>query len=240
MTSLVIAHGLTLDQRLSPTDFSSAGGEFVALVGPNGGGKTSLLRALARVEDAGGSVSIDGEELDGAGENRRRRLVGLLPASREVAWPISVRDVIALGLGSRDDARVDEMISAFALEPLAARSIGAISTGERTRALMARALAAKPKLLLLDEPLANLDPYWVLRTLELLRAAAHEGATVMMALHDLAQVGAFDRLLLLKDGKIVADGAPLPLTDQLGALFGVVATPAGWRLNPTGDRQSSP
>ena len=69
----------------------------IALVGPNGGGKTSLLRALARIEGATGAVVIDGEDLDAAGEARRRRLLSFLPASREIAWPIAVRDVIALG-----------------------------------------------------------------------------------------------------------------------------------------------
>ncbi|MEO5640348.1 MAG: ABC transporter ATP-binding protein [Sphingomicrobium sp.] len=240
MTSLVRATGLALAARLSPTDFASPGGELIALVGPNGGGKTSLLRALAGVEAAAGAVAVGGEELDRVGEARRRLLVALLPASREVAWPIAVRDVIALGLRASDPKRVEELIAAFELEPLANRSIGAISTGERARALMARALAARPRLLLLDEPLANLDPYWVLRTLELLRAAASEGATVMVALHDLAQIERFDRLLLLKDGQVKADGTPGDLKDQLGALFGVEATPEGWRINRTAGPRSSP
>ena len=230
MTSVVRARDLALARRLAATDFASPGAELVALVGPNGGGKTSLLRALARVEHASGSVEVNGENLDGLGEARRRRLVALLPASREVAWPISVRDVIALGLGERDPARVAELIAAFELELLADRAIGSVSTGERARALMARALAARPRLLLLDEPLANLDPYWVLRTLDVLRASARDGATVVVALHDIGQVEAFDRMLLLKGGRVLADGTPLQLMEQLGALFGLEASPAGWRL----------
>ena len=98
MTPLLEANALSLGTRLPPLDLSSAGGEMIALVGPNGGGKTSLLRALAGVEGASGSVRIDGEALDGLAEARRRRLLAFLPASREIAWPIAVRDVIALGL----------------------------------------------------------------------------------------------------------------------------------------------
>ena len=105
MTSLV-ARAVGLEHRLYPTDLEVEAGQLVALVGPNGGGKTSLLRALARVEQASGSVEIDGEQLDGAGEARLRSLLAFLPASREIAWPIAVRDVIGLGLERRDDARI--------------------------------------------------------------------------------------------------------------------------------------
>ena len=241
MTPLLEANSLSLGTRLLPLDLASTGGEMIALVGPNGGGKTSLLRALARVEGASGSVRIDGEALDGLAEARRRRLLAFLPASREIAWPIAVRDVIALGLARPDHGRVNALLAAFELEAMADRQIGSLSTGERARALLARALAAEPRLLLLDEPLSNLDPYWVLRTMELLTAAARGGATVMVALHDIALVGRFDRLLLLAGGDIVGDGPPDALKAKLGELFGVEAAPGGgWRINPSADRRSSP
>ena len=231
MTPLLDARGLAMGDRLAAVDFASAGGELIALVGPNGGGKTSLLRALAGVEEASGTVAIDGEALAGLGEARRRRLLAFLPASREVAWHIAVRDVIALSGAST--AEVDGWITAFELERFADRSIGNLSTGERARALLARAMAARPRLLLLDEPLSNLDPYWVLRTLDLLRDAARGGATVMVALHDLALTGRFDRLLLLEKGLVVGDGAPSALKDRLGSLFGVELGPDGhWQISP--------
>jgi iron complex transport system ATP-binding protein len=227
---LLEAAGLSLVPRLAPLDLACSGGEMIALVGANGSGKTSLLRALARVPGAGGTVLIHGEDLDRASEARRRSLLALLPAMREVAWPIRVCDIIALGLSGRDDGRVERMVSDFALGELRDRTIGALSTGERSRALLARAMVAEPRLLLLDEPLANLDPYWTLRTLELLRSAARGSAAVMIALHDLAQVEKFDRLLLLKDGRVLADGTPGQLSDQLGTLFGVEASTNGWRI----------
>ena len=231
MTSLVEAVGLSIEGRLTATAFSSGGGELIAVVGPNGGGKTSLLRALARVEGAGGTVLVDGKALDDLGEAHRRRLVAFLPASREVAWPIAVRDLIALGLPATDVARVEELVDAFALGPFGDRAIGSLSTGERARTLLARALAARPHLLLLDEPLSNLDPYWVLRTMDLLRTAAAGGSTVIVALHDIGQIDKFDRLLLLDDGQVVADGTPTALKDRVGALFGVEAIAGGgWRI----------
>jgi iron complex transport system ATP-binding protein len=231
VTRLLEAAGVSLVPRLAALDLACSSGEMIALVGANGSGKTSLLRALVRVPGAGGNVRIDSEEVDRAAEARRHHLLAFLPAMREVAWPISVRDIIALGLAGRDHGRVERMISDFALGDVRGREIGTLSTGERSRALLARAMVAKPRLLLLDEPLANLDPYWTLRTLELLRAAARGGAVVMIALHDLAQVDKFDRLLLLKDGRMLADGTPGQLRDQLGTLFGVESSPDGWRIS---------
>lgn len=229
MTPRVEARGLALAGRLAPTDLVAEVGEMVALVGPNGGGKTSLLRALARVEDAAGTVRIDGEDVDSATEARRARLLAFLPASRDIAWPIRVRDIVALG--GAEAKRVDGLLDQLALTALSDRPIGSLSTGERTRALLARAIAARPRLLLLDEPLAHLDPYWALRILDLLAAQARGGAAVLVALHDLQPLDRFDRLLLIDGGKVVGDGQPEMLRGDVAALFGVEPDPGGgWRL----------
>ena len=240
MTSL-IAKGVALEHRLHPTNLEVKAGQLVALVGPNGGGKTSLLRALARVEQAGGSIEIDGEQLDGAGEARLRSLLSFLPASREIAWPIAGRDVVALGLERRDDARIGELLELFELADLADRPIDRLSTGERARVLMARALAARPKVLLLDEPLSNLDPYWVLRFLDIFHAAAASGQAVLVALHDLTLLPSFDRALLIANGKVQMDEAPADLLDseRFGEIFRISARPdGGWTFRPPADRQS--
>ena len=83
MTPVLEAHGLVLAGRLQPTNLRLAGGTLTALIGPNGSGKTSLLRAIAGVEPAGGSVQVGGEALASAGPARRRQLLGFLPAGRE-------------------------------------------------------------------------------------------------------------------------------------------------------------
>lgn len=231
MTS-VIATGVGLDGRLSQTDFRVSAGQMVALIGPNGGGKTSLLRALARVEYGSGKLLIDDEDVDAVGEARRRRLLAFLPASRDIGWPISARDVIALGLASRDENRIDELVTLFELEPLAHRSIDHLSTGERARVLFARALAARPRLLLLDEPLSNLEPYWVLRMVDIFRAAADDGAAVLVALHDLGQLSSFDRALLIADGKVQMDEAPADLmaSERFEEIFRVHSADGHWQI----------
>ena len=242
MTSL-IAHSVAIEQRLHRTDLRVEAGQLVALVGPNGGGKTSLLRALARVEQASGRVEIDGESLDGASEARRRALLSFLPASRDMAWPIASRDVIALGLSHRDDERVSDLLDLFELGRLAKRPVNRLSTGERARVLAARALAAKPRVLLLDEPLSNLDPYWVLNFLNIFRACATSGQVVLVAVHDLALLTHFDRGLLISDGKLEMDEAPANLlaSERFGEIFRICASPeGGWAVRPLADRQSSP
>jgi iron complex transport system ATP-binding protein len=231
MTSL-FAHQVAISGRLQPTDLSVKAGELVALVGPNGGGKTSLLRALARIESASGEVKIGGENVDRAPLARRRHLLSFLPASRDATWPIAARDVIALGLEQRDDGRIDELVDLLELEPLADRPINRLSTGERARVLTARALAAQPKVLLLDEPLSNLDPYWVLRFLDLFKAAAALGQAVLVALHDLGQLRHFGRALLIADGKVQMDEAPASLmaSERFEEIFRIHAAEDGWSI----------
>ena len=234
------ATALALPGRLSSTDLVLDQGQMIAVVGPNGGGKTSLLRALAGVEDASGDVEIFGELLSGLDEARRRALLAFLPASRDPGWPIAARDVIALGLARRDAARIAELVELFELGHLANRPVSLLSTGERGRVLLARALAAQPGLLLLDEVFANLEPYWVIRVAEILRALADGGALVLVALHDLGQLHRFDRALLVANGEVQMDEAPAGMiaSERFENIFRIHAAPGGWTIRPE-DRQSS-
>jgi iron complex transport system ATP-binding protein len=221
MTSSLIAQGLAIPGRLEPTSLAIAKSSLVAVVGPNGGGKTSLLRALARVDTTQGSVTIDGELLDPALPSRRAKLVAFLPASHLIAWPIPVGDF--LELGGATASSISREMSALDLAPLAERPMNQLSTGQRSRAMIGRALASDARMLLLDEPLSNLDPYWTLRTLDILRQRASAGVIAIVTLHDLAQLAKVDRALVMDRGTLIADSPPQALLDGdlIEAVFGV-------------------
>jgi iron complex transport system ATP-binding protein len=233
MTPRLEARGLALAGRLRPTELEVGPGELIAVIGPNGGGKTSLLRALGAIERTTGTVLIDGEPLVEVPPARRPRVVTFLPASRDISWPISARDIIAMGLPAPGPARVDELIEMLELETLADRPVDRLSTGERTRVLLGRSLAPRPRVLLLDEPLSNLDPYWVLRIIDILRSSVADGASALVALHDIDRVSVFDRALLVTDGEIRADLRPgeMLASEVLAGAFRIERLDGAWRVS---------
>lgn len=222
---MIRAEGLALPGRLAPTSLTLREGELVCLVGPNGSGKTSLLHALAGIGSPAGTVEIDGVAVKRVPQAQRSRLLAFLPASRDIHWPLAARDVVALSGAS--DREIAHAIDALELAALADRRMDRLSTGERSRALIARALAPEPHLLLLDEPTANLDPLWQLKLMDLLR-----GRTALVAMHDLDAAAAFaDRLIVMNGGRIVADGraGEVMAGPVIAEVFGIEKTGGRWR-----------
>lgn len=229
--SLVEAIGLALPGRLQATDLRLAAGTLTALVGPNGSGKTSLLHALAGIGDAAGEVRIAGEVAHRLPPARRVRLLTYLPATRELRWPLAAWDLIALG--GATGAEIETAISALELDPVAARRVDQLSTGERSRVLIARALATRPSLLLLDEPIANLDPLWQIRLMELVRREVADGdRAALVAMHDLDAAARYaDRLIVMSGGAVAADRPPdaVLASDVIRRVFGVEQRAGLWQ-----------
>ncbi|HLG88676.1 MAG TPA: ABC transporter ATP-binding protein [Alphaproteobacteria bacterium] len=237
--SLLVASGLGVARGgrtvLGAVALSVAPGEVVGLLGPNGAGKTSLLRTLARLEPpAGGQIALEGRPLESFGRGELARLVAFLPQPSEAAWPITVENLVSLGRlpfrspfgrATEADAKaVEDAIVACDLDRLRARPVTTLSAGEASRAFLARALAGQPRLLLADEPTANLDPAHQITAMTVLRGVAERGGSVVMAQHDLPLAARFcDRLLLLGRGRLVAQGRPAEVLtpDNLAAVFGV-------------------
>lgn len=195
-------------------------GEVLVLVGPNGAGKSSLLKGLAGLMRAhGGSVEWEGGPLARLGARARARLIGYLPQQPQSHWPVTVRDLVALGrlphrmafggFAPGDDAAIARALDEADLGHLAGRRVDGLSAGERARAMIARMLASEPKLLLADEPVAALDPYHQIETMEILRNRARSGAAVLVVLHDLGLAARFaDRVGLMREGRLAALGPP--------------------------------
>jgi iron complex transport system ATP-binding protein len=233
MTALLQACQVALAGRLRPTALRMEAAELVCLIGPNGSGKTSLLHGLARVGGASGEVRIDGARPEALPPAARRRLLSFLPASRDAAWPLAVRDLVRLGA---NDSEAEEALAALDLTSFADRRIDRLSTGERSRVLIARALAPRPRLLLLDEPVANLDPLWQLKLMDRLREAVAAGQGAIVAMHDLDLAARYaDRLVLMARGEIVAEGEPSAIlgSPRLEEAFGIRRVDGEWRALPS-------
>lgn len=196
-------------------------GQTVAIVGPNGSGKTTLLRVAGGVlEPSHGRVLLDGADLSTIPRRFAAQRLAAVPAEEEAVFPFTVRESVALGRhpwrgafsrpGADDDAQIDRALAVTALTSLAARTLPALSSGERQRAAIARCLVQDAHVLLLDEPTSHLDLGQRQRVLTLLREEARtRQRAVALVLHDLNLAAlAADRVLLLVDGRIAADGPP--------------------------------
>jgi iron complex transport system ATP-binding protein len=205
---------------LQPTSFALPPGELVALIGPNGAGKSSLLKALAGLARHAGEVSWSGRPLERLDAARRARTVAYLPQAPVLHWPLRVRDIVALGrlphrsygtdLTDTDRSAIDWAMAETETAAYAERAGDALSIGERARVLLARALAVRAPVLLVDEPIAMLDPYHQLQIMNVLRTYASGAASLVIAvLHDLALAARFcNRVLLMDGGAVVDDSRP--------------------------------
>ncbi|MCZ7675636.1 MAG: ABC transporter ATP-binding protein [Roseovarius sp.] len=243
MTLLEVTRlGVRLGGRdiLRDVTFAIGRGELVGLIGPNGAGKTTLMRAALGLAPFTGRSSL--AEMP---PWPRARQVAWMPQSREIAWPVTVETVVALGrtphlgrsglpaAGDRD--RVEAALARMELSALRHRAATHLSGGEQARVLIARALAQETPLLMADEPIAGLDPAHQITTMRTFAALAEQGRSVLVSLHDLGlAVRHCSRLIMLGKGGLVADGAPAQVMTpaRLSEVFGITAWYADTEYGP--------
>ena len=201
-------------------DFSMelARGEVVALLGPNGSGKTTTFYSVAGlVTPEGGTVLVDGKDVTTLPMYRRAQLgIGYLPQEMSIFRGLSVQDNIAAILDitvsdrHKRRERLEELLSEFSIEHLRRAPALALSGGERRRVEIARCLAADPKYLLLDEPFAGMNHDETMNMVNLVRSVRDErGVTVMLVEHDMpAVMNISDRIVVLNFGEKIAEGTP--------------------------------
>jgi len=200
--------------------FAVERGEWVTLSGPNGAGKTSLVRAIAGLVPYRGDIRLDGKSTHRLRRREVARRVAVVPQSPLMPSGMTVQEYVLLGRtpyvsyvgneGRSDVAAAEAASARLDLAELLDRELGTLSGGERQRVVLARALAQDAPLLLLDEPTSALDAGRQQEVLELIDSLRLDaGLTVLSSMHDLTLAGLYaPRLLLLANGRIVADGAP--------------------------------
>lgn len=215
------AHSLTASlgnhEVLHGIDLSLPAGRWTSIVGPNGAGKSTLLKVLAHLLPHEGSVELLGQSLATLGNRARARQLAWLGQSEVAGDDLTVFDVAMLGrlphqpwLGTpsaADLAAVEQALRATQAWDWRGRTLGQLSGGERQRVLLARALAVQAQVLLMDEPLANLDPPHQADWLLLVRELVAAGKTVVSVLHEISLALQADELVVMAQGRVSYQGA---------------------------------
>ena len=191
-------------------------GAVTGLLGPSGCGKTTLIRAIVGVQRvARGSVSVLGQP---AGAASLRSRVAYVTQAPSVYADLTVRENLHYFAQVLDVPResVDEALAAVDLEPDADRLVGTLSGGQRSRASLACALLGRPGLLVLDEPTVGLDPVLRRDLWDLFHRLADEGATLLVSSHVMDEASRCDRLLLMREGRLIATTTPSELRERTG------------------------
>jgi iron complex transport system ATP-binding protein len=209
--SLAVLRGVSIDARA---------GEVCGLFGPNGCGKTTLFRCcLGLLPARADALSVGGQAIASLPLSQRARLMAYVPQEHKPPFPLLVRDVVMLGrtpylglLGraTAEDRRiVGDTLEWIGLETLADRPYDRLSGGQRQLVLIARAVAQRTPVILLDEPASGLDFHNQVRIWGVLRSLAQQGAAVVCCSHDPNHVAWFcDRVVVMQAGEVVAHGTP--------------------------------
>lgn len=201
---------------LDGLDVDVAAGAVTGLLGPSGCGKSTLMRSIVGVQRvAGGTVTVLGSP---AGAPGLRRRVGYVTQAPSVYGDLTVRENVAhfARLLRAPGGEVDRVVATVGLGGEAGRLVAEMSGGQRVRASLAVALLGRPDLLVLDEPTVGLDPVLRRDVWATFHSLAAAGTTLLVSSHVMDEAAACDRLLLMRDGALLADATPAGLRERTG------------------------
>jgi len=237
---MLVSHNISVSYNgrevLRDISFELREGEIIALLGPNGAGKTTLIRALNRtVPTDSGDIRLDGKPINEYSRREIAQHVAVVAQENETKFPVTVLEFVLAGRFVRggafgwetesDIAAARKALQGCDLSEFADRLMNELSGGERQRVVLARALATEARVLLLDEPTANLDLAHQAMMFRLVREQCRSAnASAIVITHDLNLASEFaDRVLLLKDGRVHAIGssAEVLTAENIDSAFGV-------------------
>ncbi|MDC0074778.1 ABC transporter ATP-binding protein [Alphaproteobacteria bacterium] len=201
---------------LNDINLSIKSGDLVGIVGPNGSGKTTLLKILANlIKSDIGNLCLYKQPYSSYSDKRISQLISYLPQEIEMNWPLSVYKTVELGLIPHLDKIsklkksqiITKVMEDLAIQNLSKDRLTELSTGEKSRVMLARALVFSESILIADEPISSLDPYYQLMILTLLKRKVSFGGVCIITIHDLTLAGRFcNYFIMLKQGKIISSG----------------------------------
>jgi iron complex transport system ATP-binding protein len=205
--ALMSIENLTVARRLVDASLEIHEGEVLGLIGPNGAGKSTLLNAITGLLARSGRIRMGGQDLERLDSLQRARQIALQPQFIESVWALSVHDIVSMGRlpwGDTDQSVIRAVMQQANITAFANRHVNELSGGERARVWLARVLANQPLVLLVDEPVANLDIHYQQEVMQILQDYARAGHAVMIAIHDLSLAARYcDRLCLMDKGRVV-------------------------------------
>ena len=210
-------------------------GQLVGLIGPNGAGKSTLLRTISGIlKSRNGTVRLDGSDITELSTREMATALALVPQIAPYTYGFTSIELVLMGRyphlgrfqieGREDDRIARDAMALTETEEFADRTLDTLSGGERQRVFVARALAQQPRVLLMDEPTANLDVLHQLKVLDLVRQLVNDGLTAVAAIHDLNMAARYcDKLVLLNNGQLLAEGSPEEVLtpETIESAFGV-------------------
>lgn len=210
---------------VSDVDLDLEKGLLVGLIGPNGCGKSTLMKCICKIQElSSGTIAVGGSDISAMKPLEVAKLVANVPAEAGPTFGLSVMDMVMLGRypfvdriwweDPKDEEMARKALQTFGIDHLRRKQVSLLSSGERQRALIAKAYVQEPKLMLVDEPTSHLDMKYKLQVMEYLRSTARADMTVMVAEHDISLMARYcDICVIMKHGRIVTIGDPKKVID---------------------------